>query len=72
MARTRKYLKTLTDSQLRNNISLYANLKDKYSETIGEVFADVHVNGDNADILSKKIKCLMLERLNIWINYHYF
>jgi hypothetical protein len=51
---------------------LYANLKDKYSETIGEAFADVHVNGNNADILSKKIKCLMLERLNIWINYHYF
>ena len=52
---TRKSLKTLTDSQLRNNISLYANLKDKYSETIGVAFADVHVNGDNADILSKKI-----------------
>ena len=59
----RKSLKTLTDSQLRNNISLYANLKDKYSETIGEAFADVHVNGDNADILSKEIKRLMLERL---------
>lgn len=43
----------LTKTMLRNNISIYA--KTKYSETIGEAFADYYANKEKANILSKEI-----------------
>ena len=43
----------LTKRTLRSNISTYA--RRKYSETIGEAFADYYANGNKATILSKEI-----------------
>ena len=43
----------LAKRTLRNNISTYA--RRKYSETIGEAFADYYANGNKATILSKEI-----------------
>lgn len=43
----------LVKRTLRNNISTYA--RRKYSETIGEAFADYYANGNKANILSKEI-----------------
>lgn len=47
----------LTRTILRNNISTYA--RSKYSETIGEAFADYYANRENASILSKEIIKIM-------------
>lgn len=43
----------LTKTMLRNNISVYA--RRKYSETIGEAFADYYANKEKSNILSKEI-----------------
>lgn len=43
----------LTKTVLRNNISAYA--RRKYSETIGEAFADYYANREKSNILSKEI-----------------
>lgn len=43
----------LTKTILRNNISVYA--RRKYSETIGEAFADYYANKEKSNILSKEI-----------------
>lgn len=43
----------LTKTILRNDISTYA--RRKYSETIGEAFADYYANREKSNILSKEI-----------------
>lgn len=43
----------LTKTVLRNNISAYA--RRKYSETIGEAFADYYANREKSNVLSKEI-----------------
>lgn len=43
----------LAKTMLRNNISTYA--RRKYSETIGEAFADYYANKEKSNILSKEI-----------------
>ena len=47
----------LTKTILRNNISTYA--RTKYSEAIGEAFADYYANKNNSNILSKEIIRIM-------------
>lgn len=47
----------LTKTMLRNNISVYA--RKKYSETIGEAFADYYANKEKSNILSKEIINIM-------------
>lgn len=56
------YGKGKFNKQLRKSISIYAN--DNYSETLAESFADVYVNGNNANPLSIEIKRLTLETYN--------
>lgn len=59
----KKSLKHLTDSELRRKISLYADLKDNYSDCFAEAFADVYTNGDNSSELAKEIQKETLRRL---------
>ncbi len=47
----------MSQNLLRNNISKYA--RTKYSETIGEAFADYYKNKNNASVLSKEIIKIM-------------
>lgn len=47
----------LTKTILRNNISVYA--RRKYSETIGEAFADYYANKEKSNMLSKEIINIM-------------
>lgn len=46
-----------TKTMLRNNISIYA--RRKYSETIGEAFADYYANKEKSNILSREIVRIM-------------
>lgn len=57
-----KNLKNKTNKELIESISFYAN--DNFHDTLAEAFADVYVNGDKANILSKEIRKITVETLN--------